>query len=210
MEWMTFLLKGLLIGFVAVIPPGAVALVCIQRTLSKRRRSGFVSGLGSATVDGFYAVVAVFFLGMVIGFLERHIELLKVVGGLAAIIVGMTILLKNPVTQIRRNRSGRQNLWGDYASAAGISIANPAFMLMLLALLATLGIGGRIDSARAGVALVGGIVLGETVWWGVLTLGVGLLRKGFRPRHLLWLNRISGTAIVLFGVIAILSLAKYF
>jgi threonine/homoserine/homoserine lactone efflux protein len=201
MEWITLLLKGLLIGFVAVIPPGPVAVVCIQRTLSSSRRSGFASGMGSATTDMVYAIVAVFFLSMVLSFLEQHIDLLKIVGGICVGVIGVTILLKNPVEQIRRNRAGQKNLWGDYLSTMGLSLANPVFILMLIALFVTFGVGENLTNA-GGAALVGGIFVGEGLWWLVLVLSVGLLRKDFRPRHLLWLNRIAGTVLVLAGVAA--------
>ena len=39
-----------------------------------------------------------------------------------------------------------------------------------------------------------------------LTFGVSFLRRKFRPRHLLWMNRISGSVIVVLGAAAILSI----
>ena len=208
MDGLILLLKGFVIGFVAVIPPGSVAVVCIQRTLSRRRRSGFASGMGSATVDAVYATVAVFFLGMVRNFLEQHTDLLKIVFGLCVVVVGVIFLSRDTVKQIRRNRAGRQNLWGDYLSTAGLSLANPVFILMLIALFVTFGVGENL-TRTGGVALVGGIFLGETAWWAVLVLSIGLLRKDFRPRHLLWLNRIAGTVLVLLGVAAAVSLLQH-
>ena len=42
------LLQGMGVGIAASITVGPVAVLCIQRTLSKSRRSGFASGLGVA------------------------------------------------------------------------------------------------------------------------------------------------------------------
>lgn len=42
------LLQGVGVGIAASITVGPVAVLCIQRTLSKSRRSGFASGLGVA------------------------------------------------------------------------------------------------------------------------------------------------------------------
>nr|WP_309300032.1 hypothetical protein [Rossellomorea marisflavi] len=42
-----FLLKGLLIGFTVTAPVGPIGILCINRTLSKGRLTGFVSGLGA-------------------------------------------------------------------------------------------------------------------------------------------------------------------
>jgi threonine/homoserine/homoserine lactone efflux protein len=209
MEWMTFLAKGILIGFVASIPLGPVGVICVQRTLTRSRRSGFVSGVGAATADTLFATFAAFFLAVVLAFVQRHLDLLKVVGGIVVIIVGVSIFLKNPVVQIRRNRAGKGSLWSDYLSVFGITLANPALILMFMALFATFGIGGGIPH-NEGAGLIGGVFLGAALWWFILTFWISLLRKRFRPRHLLYLNRISGALIVLLGAFAIISLVLRF
>ena len=206
MEWLTFLIKGVLIGFVASIPLGPVGVICVQRTLCKSRRSGFFSGLGAASADTVFATVAAFFLTMVLAFVQRHLDILKVVGGICVIIVGVNIFLKNPVVQIRRNRANKGSLWSDYLSVFFITLTNPAFILMFIALFASFGISTREGPDFIGAALIGGVFLGASVWWFTLTLGVGFLRRRFRPRHMLYLNRISGALIVALGAIAILSL----
>ena len=208
MEWLSFLVKGILIGFVASIPLGPVGVICVQRTLCKNRRSGFFSGLGAATADTVFATIAAFFLSMVLAFVQRHIDILKVVGGICVIIVGVNIFLKNPVVQIRRNRANKGSLWSDYLSVFLITLTNPAFILMFMALFASFGISGPAGGLPyfQGAGLIGGVLLGGALWWFVLTLGIGFLRKWFRPRHMLYLNRISGALIVVLGAAAIISL----
>ena len=51
-----------------------------------------------------------------------------------------------------------------------------------------------------------GVLCGASLWWFTLTFGVSFLRRKFRPRHLLWMNRISGSVIVVLGAAAILSI----
>jgi len=50
----TYLLKGLAIGFSIAAPVGPIGVLCIRRTLSEGRASGLVSGLGAATADTSY------------------------------------------------------------------------------------------------------------------------------------------------------------
>ena len=134
-------LKGIVIGLLASIPLGPIGVMCIQRTLSKSQRSGFVSGLGAASADTLFATVALFSLTVVLSFIEDNMVIIKVLGGISVIIVGMTILLKNPVGQIRRNRAGKgSNLWSDYLSVLLITLANPAYILIFVALFAALGV----------------------------------------------------------------------
>ena len=54
-------LKGLCVGLASSITVGPVAVLCIQRTLSKDRRAGLVSGLGVACADMLMAIIDFFF-----------------------------------------------------------------------------------------------------------------------------------------------------
>ena len=196
------LLKGFVIGLIASIPLGPIGVMCIQRTLSKNHRSGFVSGLGAATADSIFATIALFSLTVVMSFIENYIAILKALGGISVIIVGMTIFLKNPAVQIRRNRAGKGSLWSDYLSVFFITLTNPAFILIFVAWGISYDGIGFFD----GMVMILGVLSGASLWWFTLTFCVNLLRKRFRPRHLLWINRLTGAVIVVLGAVAILSI----
>lgn len=205
--WFEVLLKGILVGFLASIPLGPVGVLCIQKTLSKSFRAGFVSGLGAASADFIFAVIAAFFLSFITSFVDNFIEYLKIIGGICVIIVGVNIFLKNPVIQIRKNRANKGNLWSDYISVFLVTLANPAFILMFVALFAAFGLSGDEALGHAeGAFLVAGVFAGASLWWFLITFSISFLRKKFRPRHLLILNRVSGALIVALGAAAILSL----
>jgi threonine/homoserine/homoserine lactone efflux protein len=203
------LLRGLMVGFVASVTLGPVAVMCIQRTLSKNRMSGFVSGLGAATGDSIFAMAAYFFVAIISPFIETHLMLFKIAGGLCIAAVGVYFFLKNPVVQIRKNRAGKTSLLQDYASTLVLTLTNPAFILMLLLWFSTFNVSADDGAATAekvgaGAQIILGFFCGATVWWGALTSLVGLLRGRFRPRHLLWINRCAGGLITALGVSAII------
>ena len=79
------LLKGFVIGLIASIPLGPIGVMCIQRTLSKNHRSGFVSGLGAATADSIFATIALFSLTVVMSFIENYIAILKALAFLSSL-----------------------------------------------------------------------------------------------------------------------------
>jgi arginine exporter protein ArgO len=54
--------------------------------------------------------------------------------------------------------------------------------------------------------LVLGVFLGSALWWFLLVGGVGLFRTKFNTQGLLWVNRISGMIITIFGVVALAGL----
>ena len=157
------LLKGIVIGLVASIPLGPIGVMCIQRTLSKSHRSGFISGLGAATADSLFATVALFSLTVVMSFIENYIAIIKALGGISVIIVGMAIFLKNPAVQIRRNRAGKGSLWSDYLSLFFITLANPAFILIFVALFAAWGISYDGIGFTDGMIMILGVLGGASL-----------------------------------------------
>lgn len=205
------LLRGLIVGLLASITLGPVGVMCIQRTLSKSRLSGFVSGLGAAAADTIFAVLAYFFVAVISSIIENHLQVMKIVGGIFVAVVGVSIFLKNPVVQIRRNRAGKVNLWQDFASTFVLTLTNPGFILWLLVIFSAFNVGdndpGEITPSRVGTGLqmIAGFFGGAVTWWFILTSLIGLFRQKFRPRHLLWINRIAGILISGLGAAAIIS-----
>lgn len=203
--WLDIFLRGILIGLlVSMFSIGPVGVICIQRTLSKGQKSGLFSGLGAAFADTLYATIAFFAIAFVHGFIQQNALFLKIVGGICVICVGIYIFFQNPVVQIRRNRAGKVSLWKDFLSIFLFTIANPAVSLVFVGLFAMLGISNDAGYVN-GVAMLVGVLAGAAGWWFLFTLTLSLYRKKFRPRYLLWMNRIAGIMVVVLGLAAILS-----
>lgn len=203
--WITnSLIPGVIVGFLASIPLGPIGVLCIQRTLSKNLKAGFISGLGATLADAIFSAVALLSLSLILSFIETHRAIITIVGGACIIAVGMNILFKNPVVQIRRNRSGKTNLWQDFISIFLLTLTNPAFILVFIAFFASFGISsGESRGIAHALPVILGVVIGSATWWLLLTFVVSRFRTRFRPRHLLWINRIAGSLIIALGAIAI-------
>ena len=204
------LLRGLCVGVASSITVGPVAVLCIQRTLSKNRRSGLASGIGVACGDTLMAIIAFFFYSMLQARIEEYSAILQVIGGIFVVIVGVYIFFQNPVPQIRKNRAGRYNLWQDFTSMFFFTLANFVVVIpYILAFFAMFNVGmdGSEDVAsllRSGATIVG-FFCGAVVWWLLLTLTIDLFRRRFRPRHMLTINHVAGIIIALLGIYTILS-----
>ena len=211
-EYIEVLFRGLCVGVAASITVGPVAVLCIQRTLSKNRRSGIVSGLGVACADTFMAMAALFFYSMLQSHIEQYNTLLRVAGGIFVVIVGVYIFSQNPVPQIRRNRAGKTSLVQDFVSIFGLTIANFIMVIpYILAFFAVFKVSGMGD-AEAGfggfmraVLVIAGFFCGAAAWWTLLAFVLNLFCRRFRPRHMLTINHVAGMLIGLLGIYTILS-----
>ena len=100
------LLQGVGVGIAASITVGPVAVLCIQRTLSKSRRSGFASGFGVACADTLMAIFAMLFSSILQRSIEANRLILSVVSGIIVVIVGVYIFLAAVAAAVRRSRVG--------------------------------------------------------------------------------------------------------
>jgi threonine/homoserine/homoserine lactone efflux protein len=198
MESLQLLLRGALAGLAISAPVGPVNVLCVSRTISKGRSGGIVSGLGAAAADTIYGAIAGFSISFVIGWLERELFWIRLVGGLLLIAIGVVYYRKRPKSL--RETAPRDSAASDIATTFLLTLTNPTTTLSFLAVLAVLGLGERRPWALT-VFLVSGIFAGAMFWWTVLALVSGHFRDRFDDRAVLWMNRIAALAIGAFGLI---------
>lgn len=197
----SFLLRGLVIGFSIAAPVGPIGVLCIRRTLAEGRAAGLVSGLGAATADALYGCVAGFGLTLISNFLVSQQVWLRLVGGLFLCYLGIKTLLSKPAAQAAVAKGS--GLLGAYASTFFLTVTNPMTIIAFAAIFAGLGLANTSGNYSTAGILVGGVFLGSALWWLLLSGGVGLLREKFNGTGLLWVNRISGMIITGFGLVAL-------
>ena len=200
-----FLLKGLLVGIVIAVPVGPVGILCIRRTILDGRLAGLFSGLGAATADSLFGIVAGFGLTVISDSLFYYQDYLRVGAAVFLLYVGITSLMSDPTVR-RRADDDAQGLFGDFASTFVLTITNPVTILSFLAIFGAIGFTGEQATLTHAGILVAGVWCGSFLWWIGLIAAAGLLRLSFKRRHLVWINRGSGGILVAAGVLLLCSL----
>ena len=221
-------LKGFLMGLAIAVPVGPIALLCIRRTLTQGRWVGLVTGLGAATADGLYGVIAAFGLSALSELLVQNTGYLRIFGGLFLLYLGLSTFFAKPVavgdalhteaptadaptadvsiTEPTGTASmGKPNLLSAYLSTLALTLTNPATILSFVAIFAGLGI-TQANPLRS-VTLVFGVFTGSTGWWLVLVSGMIYLRNRLTPKRLMrfnqWSAKVFGVLIMGFGITAL-------
>ncbi|MBD2460019.1 LysE family transporter [Oscillatoria sp. FACHB-1407] len=196
--------RGLLVGLAIAAPVGPIGVLCIQRTLQYGQRIGLSTGLGAATADAIYGVIAGFGLTFISGILIGHAIWFRFIGGAFLLYLGIMTIRSAPAHQAASKKG--YGLWGAYFSTVVLTITNPATILSFAAVFAGLGLASTEGDYWAASILVLGVFSGSALWWLLLTGGISLFRKRFKLDGLQWLNKISGIVLIIFGVVAITSL----
>jgi threonine/homoserine/homoserine lactone efflux protein len=198
-------LRGFALGFAIAASPGPIFFLCLRRTLVSGRLTGLFSGFGVATVDGFYAAIATFGVAALTSAFVAGRRPLAIVGGAVLVVLGARILLeRNSPSGAGREPVSKTSLAWAYASTVGLTITNPATILSFAALAATLGLGTSGSYLKPAVVTLG-VLCGSALWWVVLVTATSLLRARMTPRVLRGLSLFSGAAIVLLGILAVIS-----
>ena len=196
---LAFFLKGILVGLVIAVPVGPVGILCVRRTIFEGKLVGFVSGLGAATADLVFGIIAGFGITTVANLLIDYQEWLRVVGGFVLLLVGGHSLPAKPQAQLDSPPDPESLSW-DFVSTFGLTLANPITILAFVGIFSAIGLSGAEATFVRAAILVLGVWVGSLMWWLALSFGLGGFARSFDRRHLAWINRGSGGILLLSGV----------
>jgi threonine/homoserine/homoserine lactone efflux protein len=199
-----FFLKGVILGFAIAAPVGPIGILCIRKTFQFGRLSGLVSGLGAATADVVYAIIAAFGLTFISNFLLAGQSWLQGIGGIFLLYLGWKIFFAKPSG--KEKSVSHNTLFNDFISTFFLTVTNPMTILSFLAIFAGLGLSNIERNYFEAAALVLGVFLGSTLWWLLLSEGVTFFRKKMSQKVMFWINRIAGMVIAGFGIAALITL----
>ena len=194
---LSLFLRSFIIGISIAAPVGPIGVLCIRRTLSHGKLAGFLSGLGAASADMLYGAIAAFGLTVITNLLVENAFWLQVIGGMFLLYLGIKTFIEKPAVHVSGPAQG--GYFSIYLSTFFLTITNPITILSFAAIFAGTLLGEKINQP---LVMVAGVFIGSACWWLALSLGVGLMRSRLDQNHMVWINRISGAIIFLFGTVA--------
>jgi threonine/homoserine/homoserine lactone efflux protein len=189
---------------------GPIGMLCIQRTLSKGRLSGFVSGSGAALSDLVYAVATSLFMGLIVNFVEAHQRPLQIFGSIVLAVFGYYIFRSNPVRSLQCNQEPRQTLIQDFVTSFFLTFSNVLIVFLFIGLYARFGFVLPEHSLQETAVGLIGFVIGTVLWWFFITFVVSLLRRWLNIRSLRLLNNIVGLVIITLAIFGLFSSIWFF
>ena len=197
------ILKGFIIGLCASIPMGPIAILVIQKTLSKGRHAGFVAGLGASVVDTIYAIISLFALAFAQQIIEKHENIILLVGGLILTLIGVSMALSNPFRK-RVKKDGKANFSSkDFLQAIAMGISNPMAIFVIFALFAFFGIATATPRDWNVAPIILSVSAGTVTYWFLMSWGLSRFRDKFRLRTILWISRVMGAIVIIIGLVLI-------
>lgn len=194
------ILKAFLIGICASAPIGPIAILVIQKTLSRGRRAGFITSLGACLVDSLFAFIAIFALAFAQELLSTHKELILIIGGFVISVLGIFMALSDPFRKVKDGDSSDGISIKDFIQAFFMGLSNPGAIFVIFALFAFFGFSDQQPNNWEVAPIMISLCAGAVVYWYSLVSLLNIFRKRFKLNTILWINRITGTIIVILGM----------
>lgn len=199
-----FVFKGMLIGIIASAPMGPVGILCVQRTLNKGRWYGFVTGVGAAVSDMFYAGITVLGMSFITDFVNdpTYRFCLQVIGSVVLLIFGYFTYRNDPLKKMRQTGKQLGSMWYNGWTAFLLTLSNPLIIVLFGALLAQFAFapGNLFDMAVGFLSIAGGALL----WWYGLTWLIDKVRSKFDNNGIRIINQVIGATVILVSIIILL------
>ena len=193
------MLKGFLVGMCASAPIGPIAILVVQKSLSKGHKAGFVSGLGASVVDTFYASIAIFALAFAQRFIEDHRVLILIVGGLVLTALGLSMALKNPFRKMKSDSDSSVSP-KDFGQAVAMALSNPGAIFVMLTLFAFFGLANKDPHDWRVAPIILSVSAGSVTYWFSMSWLLSRFRSRFKMNTILWISRVTGALIVIIGI----------
>jgi threonine/homoserine/homoserine lactone efflux protein len=193
------LVKGFLVGVCASAPIGPIAILVVQKSLSKGHKAGFVSGLGASVVDTFYASIAIFALAFAQKFIEDHQNLILLVGGAVLMAVGISMAVSDPFRKMKADGESTVSP-KDFGQAVAMGLSNPMAVFVMFTLFAFFGLADDAPHNWSVAPIILSVSLGSVTYWFSMSWLLSRFRSNFRMRTIVWIRRITGALIVIIGI----------
>ncbi|NLT52735.1 MAG: LysE family transporter [Ignavibacteria bacterium] len=198
-------ISGLFLGISVAVPIGPVGLLCIDRTIKKHFWSGFFSGIGAASADALYGLIAGLGITFISNLLIKEEFYFQLIGGILLVAIGIKSFKLKP-RKMKNYEPSKKKLARDFFSAFILTITNPGTVIFFMAVFSGFGLAEIAGQYFNTFILVAGIFIGSVTWWFFLSGTAYFLKPKINEKFLTGLNHLSSTAIIIFGLVILASL----
>jgi arginine exporter protein ArgO len=194
------LIAGIIAGLALAVPLGAIGVLLLREGAVHGTRRALSAAAGVATVDVVYCTLAVTVGAFASPIIARWSPWPALLGGGVLVVMGVIGIVRT----LRRppaaaDPSAPAGHAGRYAKFIGLTLVNPATLIVFVAIIA--GLDGRIDTVAAAAAFVIGVGAASLGWGSLLVAAGGVLHARSSPR----IQRLTGVAGSL--IVAVLGVA---
>ena len=192
------LITGISLGLVLALLIGPVFFLLIDTGISKGFRASAFIAAGVICSDALFVLLA-YFSSTATQFIQDKKQIIGLAGGAILILFGVITVFRKPVIHtnalhLQQDGVYLKGIWKGFI----LNFLNPFVLIFWMGISGTLVASDKPDSYA--IPFFGSAL--ATVFFTDLLKGWGAakLKRLVKPAYLLWLNRLSGVGLVVFGI----------
>lgn len=199
---MHLLWQGAFLGLSLSILAGPMLFILIQLGIEKGFRAGATAGFGVWTSDTLYVLSAYLGISYLLQLTQWQGFKLwaSIAGGLILIIIGTATLLARPAMKNKDGNEPSHNWTSYWLKGFFVNTFNPFTAFFWIGVMTTVSADGPLSATDAGLffgSIIGVIIITDLM----KVLLAKRIQNWMQYSYLLAMRRVSGTALVLFGVV---------
>ncbi len=197
------LLKGIIIGMFVSLLIGPLGLLSIQRTINKGWKIGFFSAVGAVASDLVYSSLAILGISFIDGFVYKHRYIINGLTGILFLVVGINILSSGVEKKTVKECTEDDRIHPFFVHFF-VGLSNPMTFLVFFSIFTKIGIYGYEATLLQHIMFVISIFVGSSIQWLITTNLIERSKKNYKFENFIFIDKIIGTGIILFGVFSII------
>jgi threonine/homoserine/homoserine lactone efflux protein len=190
------LLKGSVIGLSISMPMGPTGMQCLQNAVTRGKAFGMASGMGIAFAECCCGGITILGLSSLTSFIENNQQLLQLIGSLFLLFFGIKTL-KTDRKEDEKPQDKQSGYFKVFFMMFILTITNPLTLLSFVAIFSAMGIETLENDWVAVSLLSGGVFLGSTAWWVLVSSSSSYFLGKIRSSSAKKINRILGISIIM-------------
>lgn len=202
---MQYALEGILFGLTLSILMGPIFIALTQSSIERGYQAGLAVGAGIWISDFLFIVLTYEFVHRITHIIDgEYFQLVMgIIGGVVLISFGLYSILSKYKELDRSKISGAKSYIQYFIKGFLINTINPFTFIFWISVITTYVLSRNISGWES-LAFLGSILFVIIITDSLKVFLAQLLRKRLTGRHMLWINRIAGAALTVFGVLLII------
>ena len=202
---MQYIAEGILFGLTLTILLGPIFIVLVQSSLENGSRAGLLAASGIWTSDILIVVLALGFIQNISPYVQSRgfVFWVGLVGGIVLIGVGLATFAKKPEINFEKKPIGKRGIFGYWLKGFMVNTINPFTFIFWLSTITALVVRRQLNDLEA-ILFTGSIIMTIVCTDSLKVLMAKLIRKKINESILSKINKIAGTALIIFGFVLLL------
>lgn len=204
---MNYLWEGIKIGLVLSMLAGPLFLTLVQTGVEKGFRAGMTVGIGIWISDALFVLTVYFGLAFVAGLVDGQLfkRVLGLAGGVILVAFGVIALLSKPLASVSSQpwKRSASNWLALGLKGFLINTINPFTFFFWIGIAGHAVMADGLSRAQSFDYFAG--ILGTIITTDTLKVALARrIRPWLSPSHLMWMRKVAGAGLILFGILLIL------